>query len=94
VISFYSHLGMHELYAWLGLAYVHNCMRCLSKNRLDTKLRRKHLASVHLETTGSRCARALRSLNHEDTDTCTLTITSILFLCCVNAGLVSGIIKI
>ena len=54
------------------LAYVQNYMRCLSQNKSDTKLFRVYLFT---ETTGSRFARALRSLNREDSDKYTLTIT-------------------
>ena len=54
------------------LAYVQNYMRCLSQNKSDTKLFRVYLFT---ETTGSRFARSLRSLNREDSDKYTLTIT-------------------
>jgi len=43
----------------LDLAYVQNYMRCLSQNKSDTL----------------RFARSLRSLNREDSDKYTLTIT-------------------
>ena len=51
----------------LDLAYVHNYMRCLSPNTSDTKLFSVYLFTVF--------ARSLRSLNREDSDKYTLTIT-------------------
>ena len=53
----------------LDLAYMQNYMRCLSQNKYDTKLFRVYLLNV------SRFARSLRSLNREDSDIYTLTIT-------------------
>jgi len=51
----------------VGLAYVQNYMRCLSPNTSDTKLFRVYLFTVF--------ARSLMSLNREDSDKYTLTIT-------------------
>ena len=48
----------------LDLAYVQNYMRCLLQNKSDTKLFRVYLFT-----------RSLRSLNCEDSDKYTLTIT-------------------
>ena len=52
----------------LVMAYVQNYMRCLSQNKSDTKLFRVHVFTVCF-------ARSLRSLNRENSDKCTLTIT-------------------
>ena len=50
----------------LDLAYVQNYMRCLSQNKSDTKLFRVYLFNV---------LTIKRSLNREDSDKYTLTIT-------------------
>ena len=52
----------------LDLAYVQNYMHCLSQNKSDTKLFSVYLFTVF--------ARSLRSLNREDSDKYTLTITN------------------
>ena len=49
----------------LDLAYVQNYMRCLSQNKSDTKLFRVYLFTVF----------TIKSLNREDSDKYTLTIT-------------------
>ena len=60
----------------LDLAYVQNYIRCPLQNKSDTKLFRVYLFAVFaIKTTGSRFARYLRSLNREDSDKYTLTIT-------------------
>jgi len=47
------------------LAYVQNYMRCLSQNKSDTKLFRVYLFTVF----------TIKSLNREDSDKYTLTVT-------------------
>ena len=52
----------------LDLAYVQNYMRSISQNKSDTKLFRVFVHCLHF-------VRSLRSLNREDSDKYTLTIT-------------------
>ena len=60
----------------LDLAYVQNYLRCLSQNKSDTKLFRVYLFTVFtIKRPRSRFARSLRSLNREDSDTYTQTVT-------------------
>ena len=68
----------------LDLAYEQNYMRCLSLNKSDTKLFRVYLFTVFTikRPQALFLARSLRSLNREDSDKYTLTITS--FKYCVN----------
>ena len=58
---------------------VYKILRCLSKNRLCTKMLIIHLFSIFTIKT-SRALAALapyRPLNHEDTDKCTVTVTCV-----------------
>jgi len=59
----------------LVLAYVHNYMGCLSQNKSDTKLFRVYLFTVFTIKRPRALAWSLRSLNREDSDKYTLTIT-------------------
>jgi len=55
----------------LDLAYVQKYIRCLSQNKSDTYL--EYICS--LSSPLRDFARSLRSLNREDSDKCTVTIT-------------------
>jgi len=59
----------------LDLAYVQNYLRCLSQNKSDTKLLRVYLFTVFTIKRPRLSLRSLRSLNREDSDTYTQTVT-------------------
>ena len=61
----------------LDLAYVQNYMRCLAQNKSDIKLLRVYLSTVFTikRPRALSLSRSLRSLNREDSDKYTLTIT-------------------